>query len=119
MPPRFRVDTPVRVGIARLLAALAADRLRLRDRAAIVVDLGTAITVDLVDVDGAFAGGAAREMGVTLGQVVCAPELAGPARWPRCVRVVIHLKTEKPARDMVHVYLREAKSLRPDMQSAQ
>lgn len=58
VPLAMRVDEPARVGIDRLLAALAADRLRQRDRAAIVVDLGTAITIDLVDADGAFAGGA-------------------------------------------------------------
>jgi type III pantothenate kinase len=58
VPLTIRVDEPARVGIDRLLAALAADRLRQRDRAAIVVDLGTAITVDLVDADGVFAGGA-------------------------------------------------------------
>src|SRR6478672_4316487 len=58
VPITIRVDEPARVGIDRLLAALAADRLRQRDRAAIIVDLGTAITVDLVDADGAFAGGA-------------------------------------------------------------
>jgi type III pantothenate kinase len=52
------VDEPARVGIDRLLAAVAVDRLRHRERAAIVVDLGTAITVDLVEPDGAFAGGA-------------------------------------------------------------
>jgi type III pantothenate kinase len=58
IPLPIRVDEPSRVGIDRLVAALAADRLRERDRAAIVVDLGTAITVDLVEPDGAFAGGA-------------------------------------------------------------
>jgi type III pantothenate kinase len=58
VPLPILVDEPARVGIDRLLAALAADRLRQRGRAAIVVDLGTAITVDLVDTDGAFAGGA-------------------------------------------------------------
>ncbi len=58
VPIAIHVEEPERVGIDRLLAALAADRLRQRDRAAIVVDLGTAITVDLVDSDGAFAGGA-------------------------------------------------------------
>lgn len=57
-PLTIRVDEPAQVGIDRILAALAADRLRQRDRAAIVVDLGTAITVDLVDLDGAFSGGA-------------------------------------------------------------
>jgi type III pantothenate kinase len=58
VPLTIRVEEPARVGIDRLLAALAANRLRQRDRAAVVVDLGTAITVDLVDADGAFAGGA-------------------------------------------------------------
>lgn len=54
----IRVDEPDRVGIDRLLAALAANRLQSPDRAAIIVDLGTAITVDLLEADGAFAGGA-------------------------------------------------------------
>jgi len=58
VPLAIDVDEPARVGIDRLLAAFAADRLRLRDRAAIVVDLGTAITVDLLDEGGAFRGGA-------------------------------------------------------------
>jgi type III pantothenate kinase len=58
VPIKIRVDEPARVGIDRLLAAAAANWIRQRDRPAIVVDLGTAITVDLVDADGAFAGGA-------------------------------------------------------------
>jgi type III pantothenate kinase len=58
VPLTIRVDEPARVGIDRLVAAFAADRLRRRDRAAIVVDLGTAITVDLLDAEGAFCGGA-------------------------------------------------------------
>ena len=58
VPLAIRVEEPPRVGIDRLLAALAANRLRRPDRAAVVVDLGTAITVDLLTADGAFAGGA-------------------------------------------------------------
>jgi type III pantothenate kinase len=46
------------VGIDRLLDALAANTLRTPGRAAVVVDVGTAITVELVDADGAFRGGA-------------------------------------------------------------
>lgn len=49
---------PDMVGIDRLLDALAANRLREPDRPAVVVDVGSAITVDLVSVDGAFCGGA-------------------------------------------------------------
>ncbi|MEX2307566.1 MAG: type III pantothenate kinase [Pirellulales bacterium] len=58
LPLAIRVDEPARVGIDRLLAALAANRLRGTGRAAIVVDLGSAITVDLLTAEGAFAGGA-------------------------------------------------------------
>jgi type III pantothenate kinase len=58
LPLEVRVDAPERVGIDRLLGALAASQLREPGRAAIVVDLGSAITVDLLDADGAFTGGA-------------------------------------------------------------
>ena len=58
VPLVIHVDAPERVGIDRLLAAVAADRLRRPDRAAIIVDAGTAITVDLLDENGAFCGGA-------------------------------------------------------------
>src|SRR5262249_8511724 len=58
VPLTLRVDEPAKVGIDRLLAALAADRLRNVGNAAIVIDLGTAITVDLVEADGSFWGGA-------------------------------------------------------------
>ncbi len=58
MPLVARVDEPDKVGIDRLANALAADRLRSAGSAAIVVDLGSAITVDVVSADGAFLGGA-------------------------------------------------------------
>jgi type III pantothenate kinase len=58
VPLPIRVDAPERVGIDRLIAALAANRLRQPDRAAIIIDVGTAITVDLLEADCAFAGGA-------------------------------------------------------------
>ena len=56
IPIRADVAEPARVGTDRLLAALAA-----RHRAGgacIVVDAGTAVTVDAVDADGTFLGGA-------------------------------------------------------------
>jgi type III pantothenate kinase len=58
VPLDIRVDEPQRVGIDRLLGALAANRLRRSDQAAVIVDLGTAITVDLLDDSGVFVGGA-------------------------------------------------------------
>lgn len=52
------VAAPDRVGIDRIAAAVAADTLRPPGTPAIVIDIGTAITVDLIDADGAFVGGA-------------------------------------------------------------
>ena len=52
------MPTPQHVGVDRLLAALAAARLREAERAIVIVDLGTAITVDLLTAEGVYAGGA-------------------------------------------------------------
>ena len=52
------VERPDGVGIDRLLNAVAVNALRPANRPAIVVDSGTATTVDLVTATGAFAGGA-------------------------------------------------------------
>ncbi len=56
-PVRCAVRSPERVGVDRLAACLAAFELGER-REAIVVDLGTAITVDWIDGQGEFQGGA-------------------------------------------------------------
>lgn len=53
-----RTDQPERVGIDRLAAAVAACAIRRASTPAIVIDFGTAITVDLVSAGGAFEGGA-------------------------------------------------------------
>lgn len=53
---RIDYDHPERVGIDRLLAAAAA--FAAAQTAVVVADAGTAITVDAVDADGTFLGGA-------------------------------------------------------------
>jgi type III pantothenate kinase len=55
VPLQLEVDEPGAVGADRLSAALAAVR---RCGTAVVVDFGTAITVDAVTADGRFLGGA-------------------------------------------------------------
>ncbi len=56
IPMATDVDEPEKVGVDRLLAALAAYRLT--GSACVVVDCGTAVTVDAVDAGGTFLGGA-------------------------------------------------------------
>ncbi|HZT83673.1 MAG TPA: type III pantothenate kinase [Gemmataceae bacterium] len=58
LPLRVRLERPERVGIDRLLNAVAANAVRPPRTPAILADAGTAVTVDLVDEDGAFRGGA-------------------------------------------------------------
>ncbi len=58
LPLKYDLPRPDMVGIDRLLGAVAANRLRDQARAAVVVDLGTAVTVDWVSAGGAFGGGA-------------------------------------------------------------
>jgi type III pantothenate kinase len=55
---KVAVETPTQVGIDRLLTALAAHRSAPTGRPVIVINVGTAMTVDLVDAGGTFAGGA-------------------------------------------------------------
>jgi type III pantothenate kinase len=57
-PLEIDVRAPERVGTDRLAAAVAANDLRSPHRAAVIVDAGTAVTVDLVTPDGVFRGGA-------------------------------------------------------------
>jgi len=57
VPLSIIVDMPETVGIDRLLNALAAKSELTRGVPAVVVDVGSAVTVDLVNSDGAFVGG--------------------------------------------------------------
>ena len=57
-PLTIALPSPERVGIDRLLNAVAANSLRASGQPAIIVDSGTATTVDALNSDGAFVGGA-------------------------------------------------------------
>ncbi len=58
LPLRVLLEHPERVGIDRLLDAVAANSRRRPGTPAVVIDAGSAITVDWLTDDGAFAGGA-------------------------------------------------------------
>jgi len=58
LPLKLNVEAPEQVGIDRLLGVLAARALVPTGTPAIVVDAGSALTVNLLDEEGAFGGGA-------------------------------------------------------------
>jgi len=58
LPITLSVDEPDKVGVDRVLNAVAVNHLRQVDQPGIIVDAGTAITIDAVAGDGRFLGGA-------------------------------------------------------------
>lgn len=58
LPLEIRVPEPEKVGIDRLADAVAANYLRQSEHGAVIADIGSAITVDSVNANGAFVGGA-------------------------------------------------------------
>ncbi|MGE6752269.1 chorismate mutase [Rossellomorea sp. NPDC071047] len=47
--------------------------------------------------------------------VMCMQELDLPGALPNCIRVMIHLNTTTPQKDIQHIYMKNAVSLRPDL----
>lgn len=58
LPIEVAVEEPTKVGIDRLLGAVAARSRLPAGIPGIVIDVGTAMTVDLIDAEGVFQGGA-------------------------------------------------------------
>ncbi len=68
------------------------------------------------DLDAEFPAVAARELGLSTVPLLCAREIEVPGSLPRVIRVLVHCYSDGEAR---HVYLREAASLRKDLEGAQ
>jgi chorismate mutase len=65
------------------------------------------------DLDAQHPALAARQLGWHDAALLCAREIPVPGSLPRCIRVLMHVNTERSAWQMRHVYLREAVALRP------
>lgn len=82
-------------------------------------DIVSAVFTTTHDLSSTFPAEAARAIGMSLVPLLCAQEIPVPGSLNKCVRVLLHVNMTKAQSDIVHVYLREAKKLRPDMTSAQ
>lgn len=78
-------------------------------------DIASIIFTVTPDLNAAYPAQAARELGWRHTPLMCATEIPVPAGLPRCVRVLMHWNTEKRQEEIVHVYLRDAQTLRPDL----
>ncbi|MCA9042636.1 MAG: chorismate mutase, partial [Planctomycetaceae bacterium] len=82
-------------------------------------EISSAFFTTTSDLTSCFPAEAARKLGWSQVPLLCATEIPVPGSLPRGIRVLLHLNTDKPQVEMEHVYLREAKRLRPDIHSAQ
>jgi chorismate mutase len=91
--------------------------LMLRQNGIEPADVASAIFTTTTDIDAEFPALAARQLGLIDVPLLCGHEMAVPGSLPLCVRILIHWNTEKSQAEILHVYEREAKRLRPDIQS--
>ena len=82
-------------------------------------EIVSAIFTTTSDLNSTFPAEAARTLGMHQVPLLCASEIPVPGSMPRCIRVLLHVNTSKPQSEIVHVYLRDAQRLRPDVMSAQ
>ena len=81
-----------------------------------VDDVTSAFFTTTPDLNAEFPALAAREMGWNNVALLCGHEMNVPGSLPMCLRVLLLVNTDKPARDIRHAYLREARVLRPEFQ---
>jgi chorismate mutase len=79
-------------------------------------DLVSCIFTCTGDLDAEFPAVAARRLGLSAVPLLCAREIDVQGALPRVIRLMLHCYTDGPAK---HVYLREAVSLRRDLEGAQ
>lgn len=82
-------------------------------------DVISAVFTTTQDLVSAFPAEAARAMGMNQVPLLCATEIPVTGSMPRCIRVLLHINSDRKPKEIEHVYLREAQKLRPDLKSAQ
>lgn len=68
------------------------------------------------DLTATFPARAIRQMeGWELVPLMCSVEIPVENSLPRCIRLMVQVNTTKKQNEIIHVYLNEAKTLRPDL----
>ncbi|GBD23398.1 Chorismate mutase AroH [bacterium HR29] len=78
-------------------------------------DIASAWFTTTPDLNAEFPAVAARQMGWTFVPLMCSHEMDVPGSLRMCLRILLHVNTEKSPHDIRHVYLRGARVLRPDL----
>jgi chorismate mutase len=77
-------------------------------------DVASAIFTTTPDLNATFPAVAAREIGWNEVPLLCSHEMDVPASLQKAIRVLVHVNTIRSASEIVHVYLKDARQLRPE-----
>lgn len=81
-------------------------------------DICSVFVTVTTDLDATFPARAIRQMaGWELVPLMCSQEINVQNSLAKCIRLMVLINTDKSQRDIRHVYLNNAKSLRPDLQT--
>ena len=106
-------DANTSEAILKATRELLALMIRLNDIEA--EDVASAMFTTTKDLDAEFPALAARQLGWMHVPLLCGYELTVPGSLGHCIRVLLHWNTEKTSDDVVHVYIKDAARLRPDL----
>lgn len=107
------VENDTREEILSATRQLLALMIRLNDIEA--ADVASVIFSTTTDVNAEFPALAARQLGWIDTALLCTHELDVPGSLRKCIRILVHWNTSKPAAEIQHVYIRDAVRLRPDL----
>ena len=81
-------------------------------------NVGSALFTLTGDLDAEFPAFAARQLGWMDVPLLCGNEIGVPGSLPHCIRILVNWNTPKSQKEIVHIYIKGAESLRPDVSSA-
>ena len=91
-----------------LLAVIAANAIDPQD-------IASALFTTTPDLNAEYPARAARELGWGAVPLLGATEMRVDGGLPRCIRVLVHVNTDTLPSQIKHIYLRDARRLRPDL----
>jgi chorismate mutase len=81
-------------------------------------EIASAIFTTTPDLNAEYPAVAARALGWTDTALLCGHEMGVPGGLAQCIRVLVLWNTPRRADELLHVYIRGARNLRPDRSAA-
>ena len=108
------VDENSRDAIVASTRELLQEMVRLNDVRE--TDVASAYFTTTPDLNAEFPAVAARDhLGWKYAALMCGHEMNVPGSLPMCLRILLHVNTDRGQDEICHVYLRGATALRPDL----